>query len=77
MYELIITDFTDPENNIELGIHEFVAIPRIGEHIILAHDGPYKAYEVFQVTYAEGALQTVVWVRDPQNIGMPYIVPDK
>lgn len=77
MYELIITDVTDTENQIELGIHEFVAIPRIGEHIILAHDGPYRAYEVFLVTYAEGALQTAVWVRNPHDIGMPYIVPDK
>ena len=77
MYELVITDFTDPENKIELGIHEYVAIPRIGERVILSHDGPYKAYEVLLVIHVEGAPQTAVWVRNPQDIGMPYIVPDK
>ena len=77
MYELVITDFTDQDNKIELGIHEFATIPRIGERVILAHDGPYKAYEVFLVIHVEGALQTAVWVRNPQDIGMPYIVPDK
>lgn len=75
MYEILVSDVTDENNNINLGKHEFAAVPRSGEVIILRQEsGQHLCYLVTLVAHYADSEEIGVSVKFPTPAPLPYLL---